>query len=289
MDVFQRLDEAIVHERPFPHVILRNALDPALCASLLRERPALDAVASASSPESNRRYALRSEKLLASQRIGDSWKAVARAALDQTFLNRITRLFATQLMREYPDFSQTYAPIDDLQAKLGKRRDLRTGDVGMQVQIAVNAPVNSHVQPDLRGPHLDNPVKLFVGLLYLRPEDDLSVGGDLELYAPVPRKLSFGAQRSLRSDAVRTVGHVPYEANTLVLFLNTPRSLHGVSPRGVASHPRYVLNFYGTVARPLFRVNHTLGARIARRWSRLRSRAESLPRRIAGRRSTKVQ
>jgi hypothetical protein len=56
---------------------------------------------------------------------------------------------------------------------------------------------------------------------------------------------------------------VPYEANTLVLFLNSPNSVHGVTPRPPTPHVRRYINFQVELSRDLFTlpmVNPILGA-----------------------------
>lgn len=68
---------------------------------------------------------------------------------------------------------------------------------------------------------------------------------------------------------------------TLVLMLNTPHSLHGITPRDATPHPRYFINLVAKVAEPLFTittvapektvapVEKTLASDIARpRWLR---------------------
>ena len=44
---------------------------------------------------------------------------------------------------------------------------------------------------------------------------------------------------------VEPVGTIPYRRNRLVVLVNTPASLHGVSPRGVTSVPRRYINILG--------------------------------------------
>ena len=38
---------------------------------------------------------------------------------------------------------------------------------------------------------------------------------------------------------------MPYRANTLVLFSNSPAAIHGVTPRSVTQAPRRYMNFLG--------------------------------------------
>ncbi|MGH6881427.1 MAG: hypothetical protein ACREFM_10945, partial [Hypericibacter sp.] len=71
--------------------------------------------------------------------------------------------------------------------------------------------------------------------------DDRSEGGDLELYrwARAPRLLRH--RMILPGDVVRSRS-VPYAANMLACFVNSRESVHGVSPRSLASKPRRYIN-----------------------------------------------
>ena len=53
---------------------------------------------------------------------------------------------------------------------------------------------------------------------------------------PVDARLNVSDQHVTRFKTI------PYRANTLVMWLNTPRSLHGVSPRPPTDVPRRYIN-----------------------------------------------
>jgi len=45
------------------------------------------------------------------------------------------------------------------------------------------------------------------------------------------------------TEKVERVKQVPYSANTLIMWINVPHSLHGVTPRSVTDIPRRYVNF----------------------------------------------
>jgi hypothetical protein len=251
MRIFHRLEQAAVAAAPFPHLILEDALDPELCRALVREMPPLATLTKGAAPGSNHRFTLNSSDVLAGGGISETWKEVVCEG--QAFLGGLLKLFAPHIRREYPDFAERFGRVEDLRAVSRQAGRPRFGCVGLDAQIAVNTPALV-AETTVRGPHLDRPDKLFVGLLYLRPDGDRSGGANLEFYEPLDERPLYGAQRSLARERVRLLRSVPYRSNTLVLFLNTPRSLHGVSPREQTDHPRYFLNLVGTVSAPLYRV-----------------------------------
>ena len=71
----------------------------------------------------------------------------------------------------------------------------------------------------------------------MRHPDDRSTGGDLLIYKfKKTRQYNDIHGVSVDDGDAEHVATVPYEANRLILFLNTPDSLHGVSVRSVL-HP----------------------------------------------------
>jgi hypothetical protein len=123
----------------------------------------------------------------------------------------------------------------------------------MDAQMVVNSP-SVIGGTSVRGAHVDAPLKLISGLLYLRSTDDDSTGGELELYAPAVDRLIFNESRSAAASSVQFVRRYPYRHNLLVLPINSGIALHGVSPRGQTTKPRYHLHLVGEVNAPLFDV-----------------------------------
>lgn len=255
MDPFARLEGAEVSVDPFPHVVLEEALQPDLAAALVREMPSLDVLTRGAPPESNKRFTLSSADLLGDLRVSETWRSTIRAGLSQSLLDRVARLFADHVERELPGFAKRFGPLRSLRARQRVAGEPRgAGVVSLDAQIAVNTPALTS-GTTVRTPHLDRTDKFFVGLLYLRPENDASRGADLELYRFADAVPAFGPKRSLSRDAVVVARTIPYRTNTLVLLLNGPRAVHGVSPREATDHPRYFLNLVGEMSGPIFEVD----------------------------------
>ena len=97
--------------------------------------------------------------------------------------------------------------------------------------------------------------------MYFRDADDDSVGGALEQYRYTDPRLHYRPGRavdrksfvgmsaqdlsSVPEGDVEKVSSVPYGANVLVMWLNTPYALHGVSPRHPTAWTRKYVNFIG--------------------------------------------
>jgi len=243
--------EDVVAE-PFPYLVLRDALPEDRCARLISEFPALDVVSQGRPMGSNLRYSMSAPEALGAPEMPPVWRELIEQHISQEFLDGLMRIFGDHIRRLYPSFEQDHAPLDEL--RVGVRRVESDSDVHLDAQISINTPVLD--QPNsVRECHLDAPNKLFVGLFYLRTDDDDSVGGDLEISRwrrDAPRGLRGRMAYRAFTQVVETV---PYARNTLILFVNSPYSLHGVTVRSRTKAPRLFLNLLGEVKSPLFTID----------------------------------
>lgn len=258
--VTARLRPEDVVASPFPHVVLQDALEPGLYAALSREMPPLEILVKGRRFGSNDRLNFSAANIGLSPALSREWKEFIQAHVNQPFLDSVLALFAPHVLAAYPNFERDFRPLDTLRAGIRGADDYGTADVLLDAQIAVNTPVTGPATT-VRGPHVDMPEKLFVGLFYMRREDDDSSGGALEFYRSRVAKPSFSETRDVPEREIEPVFRIPYAANQLVLFLNTPWSLHGVSPRAETRHPRYFLNLIGQMGGPLFQARQSGPAR----------------------------
>jgi hypothetical protein len=254
VDVFKKLDDAKAELNPFPFVVVEDILPEQICDGLLREMPPLDVLTHGEPPGDNKRFNFSYAEAAAAPGISRLWLDVLEQAISQTFLDRILRIFEPSIREFYPDFERRFGPVNRLVAVPRSKKKSRTpNNIMLDAQIAVNTPALTG-GTSVRPAHLDRTDKIFVGLLYLRLPNDDSKGADLELLRPKDGQLLYGHQRMLPEDKTIHVRTVPYRRNTLVLFLNSPKSLHGVTPRQVTPHARYFINLVGETAKPLFEV-----------------------------------
>ena len=112
--------------------------------------------------------------------------------------------------------------------------------VDMDCQISYNTPVLT--KNSVRGPHIDDGAKIFGGLFYMRNPEDKASGGDFLVYdckgacKPLPRdKIKSSAGHNVHTQfgpsTVKVAKKVSYAANSLVIFINSKRAVHGVTPR----------------------------------------------------------
>jgi hypothetical protein len=251
--VLARVTRADVAADPFPHVVVRDAIHESVCARLLEELPPLERLTRGVDYKSNQRFDYRASDVLRDVGIGPTWREIIETHVSQRFLDETLALFGDDVRRLYPGLEHELGDLGSLRAGVRRVDSFESADVLLDAQIAVNTPVTGPPTSVRRG-HLDLPDKLFVGLLYLRlPEDD-STGGDLELYRYATDRPVFEGQM-IADEQLELVRSIPYERNVLVLFLNGPAALHGVTARSHTVYPRFFMNVVAEVQRPLFELD----------------------------------
>jgi hypothetical protein len=246
--VFDKLEPSDVRLAPFPHIVKENALDPVLCERLISTRlrhP--DSNGGANRIGNNQRTAYGAHAMFTPEMIDDSWKAFARIHIRPEVTLRIAELFADQWPSHLPD-------IDWLRSA---RYGLLMHDGFGDADVLCDARLEM-IGPSLGPPwshrmgHVDTGNRLFSALYYLRADDDETTGGGLDLYryrTAVPETVNVF---ELDAGQIEKVVTIPYRANTLVVFPNSPQAVHGSEPRGRSQRDRAYVFITAEVERDLF-------------------------------------
>ena len=130
-------------------------------------------------------------------------------------------------------------------------------DFVLDCQPSITTP-NINGQKSVRGPHVDSPYKLYAGLFYLRNPKDKLEGGDIVLYKP-KNKVQFNNKTNvINSNDLEQSKVFKYGINNLVMHLNTPLTVHGVSKRATGDYNRNLVNIIAESYREdkLFNLNY---------------------------------
>jgi hypothetical protein len=141
----------------------------------------------------------------------------------------------------------------------------------LDAQFVLHMPVAGSACAE-RKPHVKGPTKLFEGVLCLRLDEDNAEGGDLVLHrihdGIRPR---FGARMQIQPNTVSPAKIIPRRRNTLVLWLNTPRSITELTPRATTPFPSIYFNILAEYPRNLFRLPGVhWGGGLAQAWRSIR-------------------
>ncbi len=242
---------------PFPHLILRNALEENLYLKLVAEMPSLTLVSKGVEnneidlSSSNKRFNYLAKESLNDNQITPLWKKFIALHTSSAFLGEFLNIFKRYILKIYPNLEEEYGSFEVLRSGTRKIDTFDKSDVLLDALISMNTPVVTR-PTSVRRAHVDLPDKLFAGLFYMRDPQDTSTGGDLEIYKFKQSRPCGFNDCQIYADCVEHVKTIKYEQNVLVLFLNSIHSLHGVTVRSSTNYPRYFVNLVGEVNKPLF-------------------------------------
>ncbi|MFT4581414.1 MAG: hypothetical protein ACI915_000146 [Gammaproteobacteria bacterium] len=250
---------------PFPHVVIHNALPDNEFAILSQTYPSIETIAGGEPLKNNTLYLKSALDVIDTPAYSQSWRDFFAYHCSREFYSEVIALWQEVLDETHPaidaQYGKSFADFTCGIRRPGAEENPanKLEDIQLDCQFGVNSPVRKVTS--VRGPHVDTRYKLFAALLYFRIEGDDSSGGELEFYrycdpamryragqavdSEFVKKGPFRALNRIESKHVEKTQTLSYEPNTLVMWINSPHAVHGVSPRDVTTSPRRYVNFLG--------------------------------------------
>ena len=224
---------------PYPHIVIPNCLPwemfDRLAASFPEDQILPETYGEGLRIDMHSRHALK--------KLEGEWLEFVQYHTSQEFWLEVYELFHDVIHLVYPT----------LELALGNPREwvctprgMGEATLQMECQPGVNTPQSTEMR--VRGPHLDNPIELYGGLLYMGEGE----GGDLEVQRLI-KPPEFHGKLEIQDECVETLAVVSYEPNMFVMFLNTPTSVHSVTPRPPTDKCRRLVNIQGELPGQLFK------------------------------------
>ncbi len=180
---------------------------------------------------------LPTQHVLDNPAIASDWRDFFALHTSSVFWADIVRIFGHAMRAQFPGLEERAGRrLEDF--RVGLREQKGDVDLYLECQFVINTPGTQRVS--VKTPHVDKGRKIFAGLFYMRDPEDRSEGGDLEFYRwkRAPRFLPY---RMILPEDVDQSCRIPYIENIFACFVNSPRSIHGVTPRGPSTrHRRYI-------------------------------------------------
>ena len=237
------LDSSDVEMEPYAHLVASTAIDPIHYQKLAAGFPdAQRFVGNLKNVGSNQAVRIPARDIINSADFTPEWREFFRFHTSQDYWLEIVRVFGDAIREAHPKLEQVAGkPLREWRSKI--RGTEATGDVELDALFVVNTPVRE--ASSVRPAHVDAEDEIFAGLLYMRPEEDKTGGGDLSIYK-FKGKPAFGGHYAPLTvvDEIKTVS---YGANSFVAFVNSPKSIHGVTPRPPTDAYRRYINMVATV------------------------------------------
>lgn len=224
---------------PFPHVVF--PIDQNLFRTL---EPAWAGVHPTDDYKAKNNFLVqRPGKLMLDGSCGPVWKKFASYCTSSDFLQELFYLFAPHIAKAYPH-------LTELPLKAGVRFADRAPFL-MDCQLALNTAVKK--TSTVRGFHIDDPFELIAGLIYFSGNED---GGNLQLGKWTGERKFTGRsfmKKQAEAIGVEPVAEIATVPGTAIFFMNSPDSLHGVTPRRKTANLRRYVNIVVQVEKPLWK------------------------------------
>lgn len=239
-----------VLREPYAHLVDDAALEQKFYDKLAAAFPApqrfvkgLEAVGN------NQAIRIPARDIIGNSEFSAEWQEFFRYHTSQDFWNDIVRVFGDAIRDTHPGLEALAGkPLDDWRVKI--RGTDAQGDVELDALFVVNTPVKK--MSSVRPAHVDAEDEIFAGLLYMKPDEDKTSGGNLSLYK-FKSEPAFGGHYAPLS-AVTEEKNVNYAANRYVAFVNSPNSIHGVTPRPPTETYRRYINMVALVPFKAFKL-----------------------------------
>lgn len=233
---------------PYPHLVVENILPQDVYDELEASFPSVEYVADGEEIENNRVYLRTSDRILADPDLSSLWRDFVETNTQRAVFETMLGIWGEDIARCHPGIEANFGkPIEEFEiarrSGKGDSEANRLVDLVIDCQFGVNSPVRK--PSAARGPHVDRGAKLFSALLYFRDEADRSEGGEYELFRLRRGPFPQSRMKKVPRRYVETVKRVPYRANSLVMWLNTPDAVHAVAPRTVTDFPRRYIAISG--------------------------------------------
>jgi len=261
LDCLQNFSRQNYYPEPFPHLIIKNAINIELYSKLKEEYNLI--INSFKNHNdysiSNKRLQFNSLDFLSDKKFEQTlWRQFILHHTSKNFFLKLLEIFSCDLEKIYPKFhKQISEKFDDMNfIGLRKNNSLQNSSFHLvsDCQPGINTPVLT--SSSVRGPHVDNPVEIFGGLFYLKdPNDD--AGGDLEIYKIKTKPLFVNKAELLNIEDLELAKTVKYSENCLFFFLNTDKSIHSITKRKKTNYTRNLVNIiFETYKYKLFDLNY---------------------------------
>lgn len=236
LSVIQNVKEVYTH--PYPYVCVEEALPENVYKELEETFPE-ELVTSTSPHDGGITYRYKCKEAN-HKPIPAIWQDFFAYHTSPEYFKACLNLFAPVIESNYNQY-KNLLDADNITV-----RDVdNSGQYVTDCQFVVHEPVDQ--TGTSRTPHVDNPVEIYAGLLYMRKSNDISEGGNFTIHEQTGNieQVNKSLGRQVEDNIHKPVREVPYKANSFCMFLNVMGSIHSVTPRINPTERRRSINIIG--------------------------------------------
>ena len=195
--------------------------------------------------ENNIRLQISTEEFYNSKLFQNSiWNDFINYHTSKEFFSELVKIFEKDLEVIYPHVMKEFRLNYESKNFLNIRNDDNKKNYKFvaDCQPGINTPTT--LKNSVRESHIDNSAELIAGLFYLKESKDQSIGGDFQIMEIEKKKRAEFHKKSevKNNNDLRLFKEIKYSKNKVVFFVNSPKSIHRVTPRSETSVPRNLTN-----------------------------------------------
>ena len=253
--VLQNKSEMFFNFDTFPYLIIDNALPIDLYDKLKSNFPNNKKIIGNNEYKENCVYRYNANHSLNDPEISNEWKEFIKYHTSLNFINDVYGVFEESIKKIYKVEKNKLFNENGINENSIGVRFQKQNYFNLDCQFVINTPTSGGTS--VIEPHLDNPIEFYAGLLYMKDDDDDSIGGNLTTHT-FKDKPSFYGKSRVREDKINLLEEIEYKKNRLVMFLNSPYSIHGVTKRSKTNFYRKYINIIGEFNFELFNYRNFL-------------------------------
>ena len=226
-----------VDKRPWPHIMIENALPQKIHDELLSTLPdeRLNHQITPPAATCGKLVWLLYEIVQEGYPVSNIWKEFIDFHTSREFFDQVLDIFSPWT-RDLPIPKEKIILTDRTVGATPK------DNCFTEFGFVKHPPLND---VSSRTPHTDNEKEIYAGLLYLKYPEDKSTGGGFALHKANILKMNKDREY-VNPGSIQKV--CPYKSNNFVMFFNNKDTQHSVEPRQGAVHPRWSINMFGQYA-----------------------------------------
>ena len=194
---------------PFPHICIENALPEKIYDELEASFPE-NLICDTLPLDGGITFRYKANQVLFDQRVKTIWKDFFLFHTSPDYFRSCIRLFEPYLEENYPSLLDVAS-----RQNVTIRNIDNSGCFVTDCQFVVHEPIDENGTS--RTPHLDNPIEIYAGLLYMRNPLDKSFGGNLNYGRDYPDDLDFADLDNIDEIALAPQQYKPYGSSDGIL------------------------------------------------------------------------
>lgn len=256
ISILNRFDSSKYFLDPYPHLIINNVFDEKIYQELEKDFQNILINQFKEKKEffsENTRVQLAASEIINNKNLKSKiWKDFVEYHCSKEFFLKFFDIFEREIYALLPDVykkieeNKNNKNFTEIRSDFHKsRNELKKNnskcDFVLDCQPSITTP-NISGQKSVRGPHIDSPYKLYAALFYLRDPRDNLQGGDIILYKSKKNTQFNNKTNVINHNDLEEKKLFKYGKNNLVMHLNSPITIHGVSERANGNYRRNLVN-----------------------------------------------